>query len=172
MSINNRLREVMEYKGLSIKAFAELLDVPYRTLQNYLLNERDPSAEVLIKISDVLNVDLNWLMRGEGEMFRGSMSESKLNEKEIAELSIYMAITPYVQSNLVKTNINTWQNRATAFLETYISYIINTIDKDKFSKDLNEMKDILNLSDKFYEGLLSYFKESDEIISNCILEKL
>lgn len=82
MSINNRLREVMEYKGLNIKAFAELLDVPYRTLQNYLLNERDPSAEVLIKISDVLNVDLNWLMRGEGEMFRGSMSESKLNEKE------------------------------------------------------------------------------------------
>lgn len=72
----------MEYKGLNIKAFAELLDVPYRTLQNYLLNERDPSAEVLIKISDVLNVDLNWLMRGEGEMFRGSMSESKLNEKE------------------------------------------------------------------------------------------
>ena len=66
MSISNRLREVMEYKGLSIKAFAELLDMPYRTLQNYLLNERDPSAEVLIKISDVLNVNLNWLMRGKG----------------------------------------------------------------------------------------------------------
>lgn len=82
MSISNRLREVMEYKGLNIKAFAELLNVPYRTLQNYLLNERDPSAEVLIKISDVLNVDLNWLMRGEGDMFRDSMSESKLNEKE------------------------------------------------------------------------------------------
>ena len=44
MSISNRLREVMEYKGLSIKVFAELLDMPYRTLQNYLLNERDPSA--------------------------------------------------------------------------------------------------------------------------------
>lgn len=59
MSINNRLREVMEYKGLNIKAFAELLDVPYRTLQNYLLNEREPSAEVLIKISDALNINLN-----------------------------------------------------------------------------------------------------------------
>lgn len=82
MSISNRLREVMEYKGLNIKAFAELLNVPYRTLQNYLLNERDPSAEVLIKISNVLNVDLNWLMRGEGDMFRGSMNESELNEKE------------------------------------------------------------------------------------------
>lgn len=89
MSISNRLREVMEYKGLNIKAFAELLDMPYRTLQNYLLNERDPSAEVLIKISDVLNVDLNWLMSGEGEMFRGSMNESELNEKEKQLISHY-----------------------------------------------------------------------------------
>ena len=81
MSISNRLREVMEYKGLSIKAFAELLDMPYRTLQNYLLNERDPSAEVLIKISDVLNVNLNWLMRGKGEVFNsfavGTLTESE-----------------------------------------------------------------------------------------------
>ncbi|MFC1023962.1 helix-turn-helix domain-containing protein [Pasteurella multocida] len=89
MSIINRLREVMECKDLNIKAFAELLDVPYRTLQNYLLNERDPSAEVLIKISDVLNVDLNWLMRGEGNMFRSSVNESKLNEKEKQLISHY-----------------------------------------------------------------------------------
>lgn len=89
MSISNRLREVMEYKGLNIKAFAELLNVPYRTLQNYLLNERDPSAEVLIKISDVLNVDLNWLMRGEGKMFRSSTNENELSEKEKQLISHY-----------------------------------------------------------------------------------
>lgn len=89
MSMSNRLREVMEYKGLNIKAFAELLDMPYRTLQNYLLNERDPSAEVLIKVSDVLNVNLNWLMRGEGEMFRSSTNESELNEKEKQLISHY-----------------------------------------------------------------------------------
>ena len=89
MSISNRLREVMEYKGLNIKAFAELLDVPYRTLQNYLLNEREPSAEVLIKISGVLNVDLNWLMRGEGEMFRSSTNKNELSEKEKQLISYY-----------------------------------------------------------------------------------
>ena len=89
MSIDNRLREVMEYKGLNIKAFAELLNVPYRTLQNYLLNERNPSAEVLIKISDVLNVDLNWLMRGEGGMFRSSTNENELNEKEKQLIILY-----------------------------------------------------------------------------------
>ncbi|AWB52925.1 helix-turn-helix domain-containing protein [Pasteurella multocida] len=97
MSISNRLRKVMEYKGLNIKAFAELLDVPYRTLQNYLLNERDPSAKVLIKVSDVLNVDLNWLMRGKGEMFCGSMNESELNEKEKQLIEHYRKMSSDMQ---------------------------------------------------------------------------
>ena len=140
----------------------------------FILNSLTKSSdeEMINYVSKVTSDLLNGVFLTEEFKSNAKAKLSKLNEKEIAELSIYMAITPYVQSNLVKTNINTWQNRATAFLETYISYIINTIDKDKFSKDLNEMKDILNLSDKFYEGLLSYFKESDEIISNCILEKL
>lgn len=133
---------------------------------------KSSDEEMINYVSKVTSDLLNGVFLTEEFKSNAKAKLSKLNEKEIAELSIYMAITPYVQSNLVKTNINTWQNRATAFLETYISYIINTIDKDKFSKDLNEMKNILNLSDKFYEGLLSYFKESDEIISNCILEKL
>lgn len=98
MSISDRLREVMEYKGLNIKAFAELLNVPYRTLQNYLLNERDPSAEVLIKISDVLNVDLNWLMRGDGEIFRSSTYEDGLNEKEKQLINHYRKMSSDTQT--------------------------------------------------------------------------
>ncbi|NBI14045.1 helix-turn-helix domain-containing protein [[Haemophilus] felis] len=97
MSISNRLREVMEYKGLNIKAFAELLNVPYRTLQNYLLNERDPSTEVLIKVSDMLNVDLNWLMRGKGNMFYGSMNSSELSEKEQLLISHYRKMSSDTQ---------------------------------------------------------------------------
>lgn len=89
MSISNRLREVMEYKGLNIKAFAELLDMPYRTLQNYLLNERDPSVDILIRVSEILNVDLNWLMLGEGNMLRGSVDENKLTEKEKLLIGYY-----------------------------------------------------------------------------------
>ena len=97
MSISNRLREVMEYKGLNIKAFAELLDVPYRTLQNYLLNERDPNAEILTKIGDVLNVDLNWLMLGKGMMFRSTMNEYELNEKEKQLISHYRKMSNDIQ---------------------------------------------------------------------------
>lgn len=97
MSISNRLREVMEYKGLNIKAFAELLNVPYRTLQNYLLNDREPSAEVLIKVGDKLNVDLNWLMRGEGDMFRSSKNRNELSEKEKQLISYYRKMSSDMQ---------------------------------------------------------------------------
>ncbi|AWW34588.1 XRE family transcriptional regulator [Mannheimia varigena] len=98
MSISNRLREVMECEGLNIKAFAELLDMPYRTLQNYLLNERDPSVDALIKVSDILNVDLNWLMRGKGEMFRSSTNENELNEKEKQLVGYYRKMSNDIQA--------------------------------------------------------------------------
>ena len=81
-----------------------------------------------------------------------------------------MAITPYVQATLVKT-INNWQDKATAFLENYIGYIIGTVSKDVFLNNLTEMKNLLNLSDKFYNGLISFFEENNEIISKSILEK-
>lgn len=97
MSISNRLREVMEYKGLNIKAFAELLDMPYRTLQNYLLNERDPSVDILIRVSEILNVDLNWLIRGEGEMFYSLINKNKLSEKEKLLISYYREMSNDIQ---------------------------------------------------------------------------
>ncbi|WP_409026153.1 helix-turn-helix transcriptional regulator [Gallibacterium anatis] len=97
MSISNCLKEMMEYKGLSIKAFAELFDVPYRTLQNYLLNERNPSAEVLIKVSEILDVNLNWLIRGQGEMLDHS-SINDLSEKEQILIDHYRMMPNDIQN--------------------------------------------------------------------------
>lgn len=97
MGISSRLREVMESKGLNIKAFAEQLNIPYRTLQNYLLHSRDPSAEVLIKVSETLDVNLNWLMRGEGEMFNCSLVND-LSEKEQILIDHYRMMSDDIQT--------------------------------------------------------------------------
>ncbi|XWY22415.1 helix-turn-helix domain-containing protein [Bisgaard Taxon 45] len=98
MGISQRLRAVMELQGLNIKAFAEQLEMPYRTLQNYLLNERDPSADVLVKVSELLNVDLNWLMRGKGEMFLSILSQKELTENEVALLNHYRMMSDDTKS--------------------------------------------------------------------------
>ena len=119
----------MEYKGLSIKAFAELLDVPYRTLQNYLLNERDPSAEVLIKISDVLKVDLNWLMCGKGEMFYQSL-EHRLTNKEKDLINHYRKMSNDTQ---IVFDI-TFKNLTEIRLRADLPVLIETTQENYFLK--------------------------------------
>ena len=69
MSINIRLKQVMEIKGLNLKSFSEISDLKYRTLQNYLSGERKPDVDNLAKISTHLGVNLNWLLTGIGEPF-------------------------------------------------------------------------------------------------------
>lgn len=69
MSINIRLKQVMEIKGLNIKSFSEISGLKYRTLQNYLSGERKPDVDNLAKISTHLGVNLNWLLTGIGEPF-------------------------------------------------------------------------------------------------------
>ncbi len=97
MSINLRLKEVLKIKELNIKQFSEQLEMPYRTVQNYLLNERDPNAEALVKISQKMNVNLNWLLLNEGYMFKNSINENKLTEQETKLIENYRLMTDEVK---------------------------------------------------------------------------
>ena len=101
------------------------------------------------------------------------ISKQNLNrylDNELGELATYMVITPFVQSTLAKES--NWQEKATSYLECFIGYIVGTIDKEEFLKNLLEMKDILNISNKFYNGLIIYFSYKKEIIINGILDRL
>ena len=71
MSISTRLRSVLDLKGLSIKEASEVVGIPYRTLQNYLLDEREPNAKAMGAIRTNLGVSVDWLLTGEGSMFHG-----------------------------------------------------------------------------------------------------
>jgi transcriptional regulator with XRE-family HTH domain len=71
MSISTRLRGVLDLKGLSIKEASEIVGIPYRTLQNYLLDEREPNAKAMGAIRTNLGVSIDWLLTGEGSMFHG-----------------------------------------------------------------------------------------------------
>lgn len=70
MSVQNRLKEVVDKSGLTMKQVAERCGMPYRTLQNYLISDREPNAKALTSISTHLGVSIDWLLTGEGEMYR------------------------------------------------------------------------------------------------------
>lgn len=88
MSISERLKQVIEDKNLNIKAFSETSGIPYRSIQNYLRNEREPNVEALIKLKEAMNIDINWLLTGKGEMYYG-LPNDELEAKEQALINHY-----------------------------------------------------------------------------------
>lgn len=91
MSIKERLRIVIESQEMSIKAFAELIDTPLRTVHNYLSGEREPSSEFLIKVATQFNINLNWLLLNRDDMYI-SDGNSSLSIEESELLNQYRAI--------------------------------------------------------------------------------
>ena len=95
MSINIRLKHILEIKKLNIKNFSEKADLTYRTAQNYLSGDRKPDTEGLLKISTHLGVNLNWLITGIGTPF----IEEQDTKTELSE-STSGSLTPDEQSLL------------------------------------------------------------------------
>jgi len=86
MSIKNRLKLIMDDKRMNLKEFSEACDLPYKTLQNYILGTRKIGVEALTNIGLQMKVDINWLLTGEGSMYREKSVSPLPNLKSTAEL--------------------------------------------------------------------------------------
>lgn len=89
MKLKDRLKASFEAKSLKIVEVSEITGISYSTLQNYLRGVREPNVEILTKFSIHLNINLNWLLTGQGEMFIGGTPESTLTRQEQVLLADY-----------------------------------------------------------------------------------
>lgn len=62
-SFENRLAKIIKDSGLSQKEFAKKIGVTEQGLGNYL-NGRIPKADVLIRIKQMFNLSIDWLLTG------------------------------------------------------------------------------------------------------------
>lgn len=69
--INFRIKLVIEKSELSIHAFTIEIGAATGILSNAFKNDTSLSLETILKIVKRYNVNANWLLTGEGEMFRG-----------------------------------------------------------------------------------------------------
>ncbi len=67
-TFSDRIEQVRQALGLKANAFAEQLDVPYRTYMNYKTG-RTPPVELLPKLVELYDVNPSWLMTGKGDIF-------------------------------------------------------------------------------------------------------
>ena len=60
--LSKRLRQCREERKLSQREVAIFCDITENTYQNYELMTREPKLEILVKIADVFNVSLDYLV--------------------------------------------------------------------------------------------------------------
>lgn len=92
MCIADRLKQILEVKGMSIKEFSELTGISYRSAMNYLNEGRDPNVEGLIKIHEALGISITWLLTGNGAMFQTITQESDISKQEEKLITHYRSM--------------------------------------------------------------------------------
>ena len=58
----NRIKEVLDEKGISQTWLAKKLDKSFNSVNSYVCNRTQPDLETLLQISQILNVDLKDLI--------------------------------------------------------------------------------------------------------------
>jgi putative transcriptional regulator len=59
----NRIKEVLEEKGIKQKWLAEQLGKSYNMVNSYIQNRQQPRLEILFEIAQILNVEVKALIQ-------------------------------------------------------------------------------------------------------------
>ncbi len=67
MDFGERLVDVREYLGFNQLSFAQKLDLAPQSLSRYEKNKVKPSIELLKKLLNKFEININWILTGDGE---------------------------------------------------------------------------------------------------------
>ncbi|MDO9552255.1 MAG: helix-turn-helix domain-containing protein [Algoriphagus aquaeductus] len=66
----NRIKEVLEEKGIKQTWLAEQLGKSYNMVNGYVQNRQQPRLEVLYEIANILNIDVKDLLKTNEEVYK------------------------------------------------------------------------------------------------------
>lgn len=87
-TVGKRFKAIIDLKFKSQGDFAKFLDIPRQLVSNYVNDLSKPNYNILYELYKSLNINLNWLISGEGNMFNETPNEALKNElrQEFEEL--------------------------------------------------------------------------------------
>ncbi len=102
--IAENLKKIRNLYNYSLEEMALLIEIPSRTLAAYERKERTPSILLAQKLAEKLNVNINWLLTGEGEIFQKSNQNIIKKNNEVLNMS--KSIGKRLNSLLIDNNIS------------------------------------------------------------------
>lgn len=89
-SFCTRFENLLKEKGIAKIEIAQKLGIKKQTLSSYFNGDRIPKAEILIKLSEILDVSIDYLLTGENHSTDNSNS---LSNDEQSLISLYRKLT-------------------------------------------------------------------------------
>lgn len=84
MNIGERIKNLRKNMNVTAKDFADILQIPLRTVGSYERNEAQPSPKFFNALIDIYNININWLLTGDGNVFLNE--KNKIDESFISLL--------------------------------------------------------------------------------------
>lgn len=170
MVIGDRIKELAGDKGLIIEDFSRLIDVKYRTVQNYIGGVSVPKGDFLIALNEKLGVSPTWVLTGIGDKFINSAKDITSNEDNFIQIKRYTAEASAGHGSQVSGNEGTgyyafnqrWLDRRglNANSLSVISVRGDSMEPDLYENDLllldhaqTDLKDSNIYAVQFSEGL-------------------
>lgn len=138
MNFGERLIQAREKLGFNQANFSEKIELAAQSLARYEKNKVNPSMEFVAKLTNMFNINSNWLLTGKGSMFisedsRDSNTNIQNGDGNIAiNGNITINTSDYNHSNDIKEIIELLHFAPSGFL---------TIIKDKLKsfKDMSQI---------------------------------
>jgi transcriptional regulator with XRE-family HTH domain len=73
--VGANLRRIREYRRLNQREFAELLEIPYSTLNKYEIGKSFPTPAVFRNLIAKVRANMQYLFTGTGPMFLSNIQE-------------------------------------------------------------------------------------------------
>lgn len=85
---SENLRKIRKELDISAQKMADKLGVSQGSIAQYEAGKREPNYNFISRLNEVFNVNLNWFVSGQGEMFIGQdkATAPALTEQRIKEL--------------------------------------------------------------------------------------
>lgn len=160
-----RLQFILQKTGMAGSKLALMLDVSPATISGWLSGKKQPTLENLIRLSEMLNISLCWLVHNEGtRSLHGPLHLSKAEENMLLKLrefpqsvldDLFTFISAATQSESV--NGETLVEKANAWnLVEAAGIAILILDREYIIRDINQAYlGVLNLNENLYDEVLN-----------------
>ncbi|EID4586480.1 helix-turn-helix transcriptional regulator [Salmonella enterica] len=86
LHLEDRLKQAMNHKFMTIREFSEATNIPYPSLREYLSGKKRPGFDALASIVAATGVSADWLLTGEGSHFRADAPSTEPDDKLLTQI--------------------------------------------------------------------------------------